>query len=537
MDLLVWGQAEGISPEELSEAAGLPAAEVEAAYAEIDRRRVATEYLHAPATVVAAALKCAASPASSARARAPRSKSKPSSAWRGRSAIAGLTGSASASTTAPAWSRPGSRSSTSTSGWQPLRSGPEGSVLVYNGEVYNHPELRASLRSEGVEFETHSDTEVVQAVLEHRGLAGLDDLNGQFALAWWQPGPRRLTLVRDRFGVRPLLYALDERGSLFFGSEAKALFASGEVSAAPDPGGIDEVFTLWAPQSPRTTFAGVSAVEPGGLLVWERGRIVESRRWWSADPRDQPDPGAGLEELMRDSVNLRLRADVQVGAYLSGGLDSSLISALAQVEQRGELTTFSVAFDDPSYDERAHQETVARAIGTRHHVLEIGSADIAAALPAVIRHAETPLVRTAPVPLYLLAADVRDHDLKVVATGEGADELFWGYDLFKEVAIRDLHARDPERALELLGRLYPHLGSAARRGPGWTSFLLETGAGDDPLASHMTRVAATESVKAFYGEGMRELRWEATGRSNACDRGCLTGSRAGATSSAPHGWR
>jgi asparagine synthase (glutamine-hydrolysing) len=389
------------------------------------------------------------------------------------------------------------------SGWQPLRSGPGGSVLVYNGEVYNHPELRAALRAEGVAFETHSDTEVVQAVLERKGTAGLELLNGQFALAWWQPGPRRLTLVRDRFGVRPLHYATDERGSLFFGSEAKALFASGEVEAAPDPAGLDDVFTLWAPQSPRTAFAGVSQVEAGGLLVWERGRIVERRRWWSADPREQNDPGAGIEELMRDSVNLRLRADVQVGAYLSGGLDSSLISALAQVEQRGDLTTFSVAFDDPAYDERAHQETVARAIGTRHHVLEIGSADIAAALPEVIRHTETPLVRTAPVPLYLLAAAVNEHDLKVVATGEGADELFWGYDLFKEVAIRDLHEREPQRALELLGRLYPHLGSAARRGPGWTSFLLGTGAGDDPLSSHMTRVAATESVRGFYCDEMR----------------------------------
>jgi asparagine synthase (glutamine-hydrolysing) len=389
------------------------------------------------------------------------------------------------------------------SGWQPLGSGPGGSIVVYNGEVYNHPELRSALRAEGVEFRTHSDTEVVQAVLERRGLAGLQQLNGQFALAWWQPDRRRLTLVRDRFGVRPLHYSLAEDGSLVFGSEAKALFASGEVAAEVDRGGLDDVFTLWAPQSPRTAFAGISQVEPGGLVVWERGAIVERSRWWSADPAEQPDPGAGLEELMRDSVALRLRADVQVGAYLSGGLDSSLISALAQVEQRGELTTFSVAFDDPRYDERSHQETVARAIGTRHHVLEIGAPDIAAALPAVVRHTETPLVRTAPVPLYLLAADVRDHDLKVVATGEGADELFWGYDLFKEVAIRDLHGRDPERALELLGRLYPHLGSAARRGPGWANFLLETGADDDPLASHMTRVAATESVKAFYADGMR----------------------------------
>ena len=382
-------------------------------------------------------------------------------------------------------------------GWQPL-TGEAGSVLVYNGEVYNHPELREQLRGQGVEFRTRSDTEVVHALLEHEGLAGLDRLNGQFALAWWQPRRRRLTLVRDRFGVRPLSYATGADGSLVFGSEAKALFASGEVRAAVDPAGLDQVLTLWAPQAPRTAFAGVSQLEPGSVLVWERGRIVERRRWWTAGPGGE-EPGEGLEDLLRDSVALRLRADVPVGAYLSGGLDSSLISALAQVEKEGELRTFSVAFDDPAYDERAEQELVARALGTSHHVVEAGAAEIADAFPDVVRHAETPLVRTAPVPLYLLAREVHAHDLKVVVTGEGADELFWGYDLFKEVAIRSGHRDDPERAMELLAELYPHLGaSAARRGPGWARFLFEAGAVDDPLASHLTRVDATASARAFY---------------------------------------
>ena len=382
-------------------------------------------------------------------------------------------------------------------GWQPL-TGEAGSVLVYNGEVYNHPELREQLRGQGVEFRTRSDTEVVHALLEHEGLAGLDRLNGQFALAWWQPRRRRLTLVRDRFGVRPLSYATGADGSLVFGSEAKALFASGEVRAAVDPAGLDQVLTLWAPQAPRTAFAGVSQLEPGSVLVWERGRIVERRRWWTAGPGGE-EPGEELEELLRDSVALRLRADVPVGAYLSGGLDSSLISALAQVEKEGELRTFSVAFDDPAYDERAEQELVARALGTSHHVVEAGAAEIADAFPDVVRHAETPLVRTAPVPLYLLAREVHAHDLKVVVTGEGADELFWGYDLFKEVAIRSGHRDDPERAMELLAELYPHLGaSAARRGPGWARFLFEAGAVDDPLASHLTRVDATASARAFY---------------------------------------
>ncbi len=384
-------------------------------------------------------------------------------------------------------------------GWQPLDSGRDGDLLVYNGEVYNHIELRAELEAKGESFETSSDTEVVLRLLEREGLAALDRFNGQFAFAWWQPAARRLTLVRDRFGVRPLHYSLLADGTLVFGSEAKALFASGEVQARPDLAGLDEVFTLWGARPPRTPFLGVEQLEPGGLLVWERGRIVERRKWWSPAYGANGSADSGLRDLLGDSVRLRLRADVPVGAYLSGGLDSSLISALAQIEKGGDLRTFSIAFADPRYDERAHQEAVAKALGTRHHVVEAGPADISRALPAVLRHTETPLVRTAPVPLYLLAQEVRANDLTVVITGEGADELFWGYDLFKEVVVRELGQREPERAKAMLEEFYPYLGGGgARRGPAFTRFLLETGSPDDPLGSHLTRAAATATVKAFY---------------------------------------
>ena len=389
--------------------------------------------------------------------------------------------------------------------WQPLEAPGGGNVLVYNGEVYNHPELRADLHARGEEFATTADTEVVLRLLEREGLPALRHLNGQFAFAWWQPRERRLTLVRDRFGVRPLFYSVLADGGIVFGSEAKALFASGEVKAEPDLAGVDELFTLWGVRPPRTAFRGVRQVPAGGIVVWERGRIVDESRWWQPDQ----DPGGGndmsLGELLRDSVRLRLRADVPVGTYLSGGLDSSLISALAQVEKEGELRTFSVAFKDPRYDERSFQEAVAGALGTQHHVVDVGPAEIADAFPEVVRHVETPLVRTAPVPLFLLAQQVRASGLVVVATGEGADELFWGYDLFKEVAIRELHRSEPQRALELLSELYPHLGEGgARRGPAWERFLLETGADDEELGSHLTRVAATATVKSFYREEVKE---------------------------------
>ena len=384
-------------------------------------------------------------------------------------------------------------------GWQPLESRIGGSTLVYNGEVYNHPELRRELEALGEDFATTCDTEVVLRLLELRGLEALGRLNGQFALAWWQPAERRLTLVRDRFGVRPLHYALGSDGSLVFGSEAKALFASGEVQPDVDLAGIDEVFTLWGPRAPQTPFRGVHQVPPGGLVVWERGEIVASREWWAPNFTAATTPVGDLEELLRDSIRLRLRADVPVGTYLSGGLDSSLITALAQEETDHQLRTFSIAFADPRYDESAQQQQVASAIGTRHHVVNASPTDIASSFPEVVWHAEMPLVRTAPVPLYLLAREVRERDITVVATGEGADELFWGYDLFKEVVVRDLHQRDPERATALLDEMYAYLGpSSARRGPAWRRFLLETGAGDAELGSHLTRAEATATVKAFY---------------------------------------
>ena len=382
-------------------------------------------------------------------------------------------------------------------GWQPMR-GPRGTLLVYNGEVYNHPELRAEL---GGAFATTSDTEVVHRLLERDGLDALARLNGQFAFAWWEPHARRLTLVRDRFGVRPLHWAGLPGGGIAFASEAKALFASGEASAAPDLAGIDEVFTTWGARAPRTAFAGVAQLPPGGLLVWEDGAIAAQRTWWAPgyDPADGAPTPDDLSALLADAVRLRLRADVPVGTYLSGGLDSSLIAALAQRASDHELRTFSVAFHDARYDERAFQQQVAQALGTRHHVVEVGPREIADGFRAVVAHAETPLIRTAPIPLYLRAQATRAHGHTVVATGEGADELFWGYDLFKETALRELHARDPARAETLLDALYPYLDvPAERRGPAWKRFFFEAGASDDPLFSHQPRIAATGIVRAFY---------------------------------------
>jgi asparagine synthase (glutamine-hydrolysing) len=388
-------------------------------------------------------------------------------------------------------------------GWQPMVSQPGGSLLVYNGEVYNAPQLRERLVDAGVSCRGRSDTEVVLQLLANFGTRALDWLNGQFAIAWWEPWRRRLTLVRDRFGVRPLYYTFRDDGTLVFGSEAKALFASGEVSPAPDLLGVDEVFTLWGVRAPRTVFRDVRQVRPGGMVVWQDGRLGDDELWWTPemDPpsRDGGDDPAELRSLLDDSVRLRLRADVPVGTYLSGGLDSSVVTALAARAVSEDLHTFSVAFNDPAFDERDHQQRVASVLGTRHHVVDVADADITAAFRDVIRHVEAPIVRTGCVPMYLMAREARACGITVVATGEGADELFWGYDLFKEAVARRAALRDPSQEAQLDG-LYSYLmPESGRRAPlGWRRFFLDAGSADDPVFSHQTRARATAAVKALY---------------------------------------
>jgi asparagine synthase (glutamine-hydrolysing) len=394
------------------------------------------------------------------------------------------------------------------SGWQPMQGAHRDTVMVYNGEVFNHYELRRELEAQGERFRTTSDTEILLRLLDRDGPEALHRCNGQWGIAHLDRETRTLTLMRDRFGVRPLHYAQLPDGGIVFSSEVKGILASGLVEAVPDLEGIDEVFTFWAARPPRCAFAGIRLLPPGHLLVWRDGEIVEERPWW--EPRyaiDAPPPPAEeLGELLRDSVRLRLRADVPVGCYLSGGLDSSLTTALAVEQTDHQLRTFSLAFRDPLFDESAFQRQVAEELGTQHHVIEIGPEEITDAFQDVMRHLETPVIRSAGVPLYLLAQSTREQGITVVATGEGADELFWGYDLFKEAKVRAFCAREPDAAwrASLFDRMYPYFAATGgRRGESWRRFFLDAGPAADPLFSHQTRIAATSGVKSLYSGDTR----------------------------------
>jgi asparagine synthase (glutamine-hydrolysing) len=392
-------------------------------------------------------------------------------------------------------------------GDQPLANEDDRLWITYNGEIYNWRELRGDLAASGHRFRTNTDTEVIVHAWEQWGPAMLERFNGQFAFALYDRVDATVFLARDRFGVRPLYYA-ERGGDLFFASEAKALFASGEVVAAPDPAGLDEVFTFWAAHAPRTVFRGVRQLRPGSWALWRDG-VLTHGMWWTPDFPEEPREPAGtlaeLDALLRSAVDTRMRADVPVGAYLSGGLDSSITCALAAPQTPHALRTFSVTFADPALDESAHQLAVAHAIASDHAIQRIARDEIVRVFPDVVRHAETPLLRTAPAPMYLLAKLARERGTTVVLTGEGADEVFLGYDLFKEAEVRRFCLRRPESAVRprLFDRLYPYLRAEAGGGAMWRRFFLEAGPPDDPLFSHQPRFRLATFVREFYGDLMR----------------------------------
>lgn len=399
-------------------------------------------------------------------------------------------------------------------GAQPMRDETGQVAIAFNGEVFNHVELRAELAARGVRCRTLSDTEVILRLYLERGADCLAALNGDFAFAIHDARLGRLLLARDRIGVRPLHYATLPGGRIAFASEAKALLEVPGVSAEPDPVALDQVFALWAPLPPRTMFRDIRELPPGHLLEAD-AQGVRVRRWWRIDfPRagEEPDiaEAAAAEELralLADAVRLRMRADVPVGAYLSGGLDSAVVASLARDMAPGALRTFSLTFEDPAFDESAQQREMAAALGTAHRAVACTAGDIAESFPEVVRAAERPLLRTAPAPMLRLSRLVRDAGFKVVLTGEGADEVFAGYDLFREAKLRAFCGRQPDSQLRprLFGRLYPWMPALQAQGPAYLAAVFGAGLdrADDPLFSHLPRFATAARARRFYSPEWR----------------------------------
>lgn len=399
-------------------------------------------------------------------------------------------------------------------GAQPMVFGEDDRLTIsFNGEIFNFVELRAEMEARGRRFRTGSDTEVLLQLYDEMGLDCLEKLNGDFAFALWDARAERLVLARDRMGVRPLYHTLHD-GVFAFGSEVKALYALPGFSPQPDAIALDQIFTLWAPIAPRTPFAGVSELPPGHCLVVDARGMREHAYWQlrfpdHADARADADPARVAEDvaaMLTDATRLRLRADVPVGAYLSGGFDSALTSALAAREVP-DLHTFSVTFDSPEHDERAEQQAMVAALGTRHASVNCGDREIAQAFAEMLVHAERPVIRTAPAPLFLLSRLVRDTGFKVVLTGEGADEVFAGYDIFKEAGLRRFCARQPGSTLrpQLFRRLYPYLPGLQKQSPEYLAAFFGAAADDpaDPLFSHGPRLRGTAAAKLFFSADLR----------------------------------
>jgi asparagine synthase (glutamine-hydrolysing) len=405
-------------------------------------------------------------------------------------------------------------------GAQPIQN-EDGSVwVVFNGEIFNYLELRQTLVAAGHRFATASDTEVIVHLYEEHGDAFLERLNGQFAFALWDGRRRRLLLCRDRAGILPLYWCRVAGGvrsnpAIVFASEAKALFASGLVTARPDADGIDEVWTFWGPVAPRTVFQDVHQVCPGELVVIT-GAEVQHRRYWAwSFPPDGEHRRASVDSvsdelaaLLGDATEKRLRADVPVGAYLSGGLDSSALIALLHRSIAASLHTFSIGFDDPVLDETAHQREVVDRFGTSHHHLQCTAAAIALTFPGVIHHTESPTLRSAPAPMRLLSQSAHAAGLKVVLTGEGADEVLGGYDIFKEAKVRRFWAvnRDSLWRPRLLKRLYPYLELGSAAGERYVRDFFGQGLADrdDAFFSHEPRWKTTAQCKLFWSAEFAE---------------------------------
>jgi asparagine synthase (glutamine-hydrolysing) len=403
-------------------------------------------------------------------------------------------------------------------GSQPIPNEDETLWIVFNGEVFNYVELRPELERLGHRFRTSSDTEVILHLYEEYGPRCLEKMNGQWAIAIWDTRKRQLFLARDRLGVRPLFYTQAGDGTLLFASEIKSILSDARVQAIVDPLVVEQIFRLWAPLSPATAFQGILELPAGHFLLANAESLKVEPYWTNRFPEIASFAGNGasrqpVEEIIEvfrsllvSACRIRLRADVPVGAYLSGGLDSSTIASVIRHYTPNRLVTFSIAFSDEKFDESEFQREMAGHLGTDHHVVRATHADIGRAFPDVVWHTEVPIMRTAPAPMFLLSKLVREQGFKVVLTGEGADEFLAGYDIFKEAKIRRFWAQRPEstRRPLLLKRLYPDIVGLSQSNPAFLAAFFGEGLKDtdSPWYSHAVRWHNNRRTRRFFEEGV-----------------------------------
>ncbi len=393
-------------------------------------------------------------------------------------------------------------------GDQPIHNENKTVWTVFNGEIFNFIELREILIHKGHVFSTKSDTEVIVHLYEEYGDHFVNHLNGQFAIALYDTKSNKLLLIRDRAGIVPLFFT-KANSRLYFSSEIKSILAVQNHPPSLNYNALDQIFTFWSPVSPETIFSEIFEVSPGQMLIVNASGIKKTQYWDWEFPEDNDYLKGSAEELAEElksllisATKIRLRSDVPVGAYLSGGLDSSSIVSLIHKYTNNPLRTFSIGFDETGFDETNYQNAFLKSIKTDHSYLRCSNSDIADNFIDTIWHTESPILRTAPVPMKMLSGLVRENGYKVVLTGEGADEVLGGYDIFKETKIRKFWSKYPhsEKRPTLLKRLYPYLDMT--QGNAYLRAFFGQGIDSPNIISfsHLTRWSSTAKCKAFFSE-------------------------------------
>ena len=323
------------------------------------------------------------------------------------------------------------------SGQQPMTNAEDGTLhITYNGEIYNHADYRESLESRGHVYATHCDTETILHLYEEHGSACVDYLRGMFAFAIWDQRKQELFIARDRLGIKPLYYVHTDDGSLFFGSEIKTLLEARAVKPELNYAVLSDYLANHSTSGEETLFRGVKRLLPGHVMTWRDGEL-SIRRYWDvdftkddADSRDDKTYVKDWSDLFRESVRLRLMADVPLGMFLSGGIDSSAIAAVMSGMVSEPIKTFSVAFAEREANELEYARLIAEAYKTNHHEIIVSPEQFFEALPRLVWHEDEPLAHPSSVALYFVSHLARQH-VKVVLTGEGSDELLAGYGRYR----------------------------------------------------------------------------------------------------------
>src|SRR4051812_38865230 len=314
---------------------------------------------------------------------------------------------------------------------QPIHNEDRTVPFVFNGEIYNFRELRETLEAAGHHFSTNTDTEAIVHAYEQWGKAAIARLRGMFALAIWDRRRRSLLIARDRIGIKPLYYA-EAAGRLYFGSELKTILCAPDVPRQLDPGVLDHYLSFLYTPRDRSIFRGIQKLPPGYLLEWRDG-TAHLEQYWQV-PADETftgteaDAKAQLHDVLLDAVRSHLVSDVPLGAFLSGGVDSSVVVGLMAKAAGARVKTFSIGFDEPAFDELEHARAVARHFGTDHHEFVV-KPDALSILDDLVSHFDEPFADSSAIPTWYVSQMARQH-VTVVLSGDGGDELFGGYDRY-----------------------------------------------------------------------------------------------------------